>query len=213
MTSSASAPAGVEIKGPIDSQAAEILTPEAMQFLARLSREFEPVRQNLLARRGERQKEIDAGVMPDFLSSTKQIREGDWKVASVPADLQDRRTEITGPVDRKMIINALNSGAKVFMADFEDATSPTWANLLQGQFNLRDAVNRRIDFTSAEGKKYTLAEKTATLMVRPRGWHLVEKHFFVDGQPVSASLFDFGLYFFHNARQLLAKGSGPDRKS
>ena len=209
MIPSTERPDGVEIKGPMDAQAAEILTPEAMWFLAKLSREFDPIRRGLLARRAERQKEIDAGVMPDFLSSTKQIREGGWKVAPVPADLQDRRTEITGPVDRKMIINALNSGAKVFMADFEDANSPTWSNLLQGQFNLRDAVNRRIDFTSPEGKKYALAEKTATLMARPRGWHLVEKHFLVDGQPVPASLFDFGLYFFHNARQLLAKGSGP----
>ncbi len=202
-------PDGIEIKGPVDAQAAQILTPEAIHFLATLAREFEPTRQALLAKRMERQKEIDAGAMPDFLSATKHIREGSWRVASIPADLQDRRTEITGPVDRKMIINALNSGAKVFMADLEDATSPTWKNLLQGQFNLRDAVNRRIDFTNAEGKTYALAEKIATLMVRPRGWHLPEKHFLVDGKPMSGSLFDFGLYFFHNARPLLAGGSGP----
>jgi malate synthase len=209
MNSPLTLPPGVEIKGPVDSQAAEILTPEAIQFITTLAREFEPTRQALLARRVERQREIDHGALPDFLSATKSIRDGEWKVASIPADLQDRRTEITGPVDRKMIINAMNSGAKVFMADFEDATSPTWTNLLQGQFNLRDAVNRRIDFTSPEGKKYALAEKTATLMVRPRGWHLPEKHFLVEGRAVSGSLFDFGLYFFHNARQLLASGSGP----
>ncbi|MDB6019465.1 MAG: malate synthase [Pedosphaera sp.] len=209
MTQSLTLPAGVEIKAPVDDQAAQILTPEALRFLAKLARQFDATRQELLAKRVERQKEIDAGVMPDFLPATRHIREGNWKVAPVPADLQDRRTEITGPVDRKMIINALNSGAKVFMADFEDATSPTWSNLLQGQFNLRDAVNRRIDFVSPEGKKYALAEKTATLLVRPRGWHLVEKHLLVDGRPMSGSLFDFGLYFFHNAHALLAKGSGP----
>jgi malate synthase len=153
--------------------------------------------------------EIDSGVLPDFLASTKPVREAQWKVASIPADMLDRRTEITGPVDRKMVINALNSGAKVFMADFEDATSPTWENMLDGQINLRDAVRRTISFTSPEGKAYKLAEKTATLIVRPRGWHLPEKHVLLDGTPVSGSLFDFGLYFFHNARELLARGSGP----
>jgi malate synthase len=209
MNSNISVPAGVEIKGALDAQGASILSTEALSFIVKLARQFEGRRQELLAKRIERQKAIDAGEMPDFLSSTKSIREGNWKVASVPADLQDRRTEITGPVDRKMIINALNSGAKVFMADCEDATSPTWANLLQGQFNLRDAVNRTIDFTSPEGKKYALNEKTATLMVRPRGWHLNEKHLIVDGKPMSGSLFDFGLYFFHNARTLLSRGSGP----
>ena len=202
-------PKGIETKGTVDKYAEAVLTPEAIQFLAKLARQFEDTRKKLLARRVERQHEIDAGVMPDFLSSTKNIRDGEWKVASIPADLQDRRTEITGPVDRKMIINALNSGAKVFMADCEDATSPTWANVTQGQYNLRDAVRRTIDFTSPEGKKYALAEKTATLMVRPRGWHLTEKHFFVDGRPMSGSLFDFGLFFFHNARELLDRGSGP----
>src|SRR5882757_8547919 len=200
----------MELKAKIEGQMAEILTPEALAFVEKLCRQFEPTRQKLLAHRVERQKEIDSGAMPDFLVATKAIREDkSWRVASIPADLQDRRTEITGPVDRKMIVNALNSGAKVFMADFEDANSPTWSSLLQGQANLRDAVNRQIDFTSPEGKKYALAEKTATLMVRPRGWHLVEKHFLVDGQPMSGSLFDFGLYFFHNARALVARGSGP----
>ncbi len=209
MNPSFSLPTGVEITRPVDDQTATILTAEAAAFLAKLAREFEPGRQRLLARRGERQREIDSGARPDFLAATKSIREGSWKVAAIPADLLDRRTEITGPVDRKMIINALNSGAKVFMADFEDATSPTWMNLLRGQSNLRDAVNRQIDFVSPDGGKYALAEKCATLMVRPRGWHLVEKHFLVDGRPVSAGLFDFGLYFFHNARQLLERGSGP----
>ncbi len=189
---------------------AEILTPEALGFMEKLVREFEPMRARLLAKRLERQKEIDAGAMPDFLPSTKNIRDDrSWKVASIPADLQDRRTEITGPCDRKMVINALNSGAKVFMADFEDATSPTWKNLIEGQLNLRDAVRRTISFASPEGKQYKLAEKTATLMVRPRGWHLPEKHVLIDGKPISGSLFDFGLYFFHNAAELLTRGSGP----
>jgi malate synthase len=209
MHTSVTLPKGVELKQPLAPEEAQILSPEAMQFIAKLVREFDPTRRQLLARRVERQKEIDAGAMPDFLASTRHVREGQWQVAPIPADLRDRRTEITGPVDRKMIVNALNSGAKVFMADFEDATSPTWSNLLQGQANLRNAVNRQIDFTSAEGKRYALAEKTATLMVRPRGWHLVEKHFLVDGRPVPGGLFDFGLFFFHNARVLLERGSGP----
>src|SRR6266550_145735 len=181
MSNTITLPAGVELKAPVNSAMAQILTREALEFVAKLVREFEPTREKLLARRVERQGEIDSGVMPDFLASTKNIRaDKSWQVAPSPADLQDRRTEITGPVDRKMIINALNSSAKVFMADCEDATSPTWMSLLQGQFNLRDAVNRKIDFTNPEGKKYALAEKTATLMVRPRGWHLSEKHFLVD---------------------------------
>src|SRR5438552_3814506 len=159
---------GVEIKAPVTVEMSRVLTPEALEFVAKLAREFQPAREKLLARRVERQGEIDSGVMPDFLASTKNIRaDKSWKVAPIPADLQDRRTEITGPVDRKMVINALNSGAKVFMADFEDANSPTWANLVQGQANLYDAVRRKIDFTSPEGKKYALNEKTATLMVRP----------------------------------------------
>ena len=200
---------GLEIRGPIPAPYAGILTPEACAFLAGLFREFEPRRKDLLARRAARQAELDAGMLPDFLPSTLAVREGSWKVAPAPADLLDRRTEITGPVDRKMVINALNSGAKVFMADFEDATSPTWENLLDGHVNLRDAVRRTISFTSPEGKSYSLNEKTATLLVRPRGWHLPEKHVLLGGKPVSGSLFDFGLYFFHNARELLSRGSGP----
>ena len=185
-----------------------ILTPEAVRFVEMLHREFNPRRLELLASREERKQQIDAGELPDFLPETREIREGDWKVAPIPADLLDRRVEITGPVDRKMIINALNSGANVFMADFEDANSPTWANNLEGQLNLRDAVRRSITFESGE-KSYRLNEKTATLLVRPRGWHLDEKHMLVDGQPVSASIFDFALYFFHNAKELLARGTGP----
>ena len=167
---------GLEILGPVTPEFAGVLTPEAAAFLAGLFRKFDPRRQELLAARVARQAEIDRGVLPDFLASTQSVREGAWRVAPTPADLQDRRTEITGPVDRKMVINALNSGAKVFMADFEDATSPTWENLLEGQINLRDAVRRSISFTSPEGKAYKLNERTATLLVRPRGWHLPEKH-------------------------------------
>jgi malate synthase len=205
----ASTLSGLEIRGPITPQYSEILTPEACAFLAGIFAAFEGRRQELLLARTVRQAELDTGVLPDFLPSTKSIREGAWKVAQAPGDLLDRRTEITGPVDRKMVINALNSGAKVFMADFEDATSPTWENLLDGHVNLRDAVRRSIAFTSPEGKAYKLNPTTATLLVRPRGWHLPEKHVFLDGKPVSGSLFDFGLYFFHNARELLARGSGP----
>ena len=202
-------PAGLELLAPLDATGGTVLTPAAAEFLVQLVRRFDGTRRELLAAREVRQRQIDSGIFPDFLAATKAVREGEWQVAPVPADLQDRRTEITGPTDRKMIINALNSGAKVFMADCEDATSPTWANVLLGQANLRDAVNRVIDFTSPEGKKYALAEKVATLMVRPRGWHLVEKHVRVDGRPMSGSLFDFGLYFFHNARALVSRGSGP----
>ncbi len=200
----------LEIKSPIPSSAQHILSNDAIQFIEKLVREFSPRRKELLAARVERQKQLDAGFLPDFLPSTKHIRDDrSWKVASIPNDLQDRRTEITGPLDRKMIINALNSGAKVFMADSEDATSPTWVNQLQGQVNLADAVRRKIDFVSPEGKKYALNEKIATMMVRPRGWHLPEKHVHFNGEPISGSLFDFGLYFFHNARHLLENGSGP----
>ncbi len=187
----------------------QILTPEASRFLTKLAREFESRRRELLQRRQTRQREIDAGVMPDFLSETVDIRESDWTVAPIPKDLVDRRVEITGPVDRKMIINALNSGASVFMADFEDSNSPTWKNNLEGQANLRDAVDGTISFVSPEGKRYELGERVATLVVRPRGWHLEERHFLVDGKPISASLFDFGLYFFHNAHRLTEKGTGP----
>ena len=200
---------GLDIRGPVPPGYAGILSPESCAFLAGLFRKFEPRRQELLRARVARQAELDAGVLPDFLPSTRQIREGSWKVAPAPADLLDRRTEITGPVDRKMVINALNSGAKVFMADFEDATSPTWENLLDGHVNLKDAVRRTISFTSPEGKSYSLNPATATLLVRPRGWHLPEKHVLLDGKPVSGSLFDFGLYFFHNAKELLSRGSGP----
>ena len=199
----------IEIKAPAVEVQSSVLTPEAVSFLASLSTTFETRRRELLDRRRARQQRIDAGELPEFLPETESIRKADWKVAPIPKDLQDRRVEITGPVDRKMIINALNSGASVFMADFEDANSPTWQNNIEGQFNLRDAVNGTIVFESPEGKRYTLAPKIATLLVRPRGWHLVEKHFLVSGQPISASLFDFGLYFFHNARRLLEKGSGP----
>ncbi len=200
---------GIEIHGPITSEYAEILTPEAMSFVATLVRAFSSRREELLQLRARRQVEIDAGKMPDFLPETAHIREGNWTVAPLPSDLQDRRVEITGPVERKMIINALNSGAKVFMADFEDSLSPTWEGTIEGQLNLRDAINRTISFTSPEGKKYSLQEQTATLLVRPRGWHLPEKHVFIDGQQVSGGLFDFGLYLFHNAKALLAHGSGP----
>ncbi len=188
---------------------AEILTTEARRFLTTLARACEPRRQELLARRVERQRRLDAGERPDFLSETRSVRETAWTVAPIPADLLDRRVEITGPVDRKMIINALNSGARVYMADFEDSNAPTWRNNLEGQLNLRDAVRGTIEYTSPEGKRYTLAPRTATLMVRPRGWHLDEKHVTVDGRPISASLFDFGLFFFHNASALIAKGTGP----
>ncbi len=194
---------------PFSAVETEVLTPEAREFLNSLARNFEKRRQELLARREVRQKQIDAGQLPDFLPETAQIRESEWTVAPIPKDLLDRRVEITGPVDRKMIINALNSGANVFMADFEDSNSPTWQNNLEGQANLRDAVNGTISFVSPEGKEYALNPKVATLLVRPRGWHLHERHFLVDGVPISASLFDFGLYFFHNAKKLIAKGTGP----
>jgi malate synthase len=202
-------PAGVEIQAPVSAEYAEILTPEALAFVAKLERTFAGRRSELLQKRIDRQAELDAGRMPDFLPETANIRSGDWTIASTPADLQDRRVEITGPVDRKMIINALNSGAKVFMADFEDANTPTWDNNLQGQINLRDAVDRTITFQNPDGRLYQLKDQTAVLMVRPRGWHLVEKHVLVDGGPMSASIFDFGLYFFHNAKTLLANGTGP----
>jgi malate synthase len=187
----------------------EILTPDAIRFLHRLAHAFEPRRLELLARRRTRQEQIDSGLLPDFLAETADIREAQWRVAPIPHDLRDRRVEITGPVDRKMIINALNSGAKVFMADFEDSNSPTWQNNLEGQANLRDAVRRTISFTSPEGKNYRLNPIIATLMVRPRGWHLEERHFTVDGRAISASLFDFGLFFFHNAQALIENGTGP----
>jgi len=200
---------GIEVRAAVTPEFAEILTPEAMSFLATLARAFEERREELLARRAQRQADLDAGKLPDFLPDTEHIRSGSWTIAPIPTDLQDRRVEITGPVERKMVINALNSGAKVFMADFEDAHSPTWEATIQGQINVRDAVNRTITFASPEGKAYKLNEKTAVLLVRPRGWHLNEKHVLIDGKPISGGIFDLGLYFFHNVKQLLAHGTGP----
>lgn len=203
------APEGICLVAPVDGEAAEILTPEALRFVAALSRRFEERRRELLAARAERQRRLDAGELPDFLPHTTSIRQAAWTVAPIPPDLMDRRVEITGPVDRKMIINALNSGAQVYMADFEDSNSPTWRNNIEGQINLRDAVRGTISYVSPDGKHYRLAEKTAVLMVRPRGWHLEEKHVRIDGRAVSGSLFDFGLFFFHNAHALMEKGTGP----
>ncbi len=201
---------GVEVRSGPTPRATEILSEAALSFVADLHRQFNGRRLELLARRAERQKLFDAGQTPDFLESTKAIRDGDWKVAPIPSDLQDRRVEITGPVDRKMIINALNSGAKVFMADFEDASSPVFANMIEGQANLKDLWAGTIGFTDATtGKAYELKEKTAALMVRPRGWHLNERHVLVDGKETSGSLFDFGLYAFHSAKAQYAKGSTP----
>ncbi len=197
------------ITKPVSERHKQILTDEAIRFVAGLSRFAEGRRRQLIEARRVRQRAIDGGELPDFLPETASIRESGWKVGPIPADLQDRRVEITGPVDRKMIINALNSGASVFMADFEDSNSPTWDNNIDGQFNLRDAVRGGLSYVSPEGKRYEVGPAPAVLFVRPRGWHLVEKHFLVDGAPVSGSLFDFGLFFFHNAQALLEKGSGP----
>ena len=199
----------IQLKGNMEGRASEVLTPKALAFVAKLQREFGSRRQELLRLRDERQARLDAGESPQFLVTTSSVRDSEWKVGKAPQDLQDRRVEITGPTDRKMLINALNSGARVFMADFEDANSPTWSNLVEGQVNLIDAIERRIDFTSPEGKEYRLNDKVATLLVRPRGWHLDERHVEVDGKPISGGLFDFGLYFFHNVERLLKKGSGP----
>lgn len=200
---------GVEVTGRMTEAYASVLTPEALTFVAALARQFDQARQSLLTARDRRLQELIAGKLPDFLPETASIRASDWKVAPIPPDLLDRRVEITGPPERKMIINALNSGASVYMSDFEDSNSPTWDNNVQGQINLIDAVKGSISYTSPEGKRYALGQKTATLLVRPRGLHLLEKHVRVDGSPVAGSLFDFGLYFFHNAKALLAKGSGP----
>ena len=202
---------GIEILGPITADYSEILTPEAVAFVARLQRAFGARRLELLAKRDARQRELDLGVLPDFLPETAAIRNDPaWRVKPVlNADLQDRRVEITGPVDRKMVINALNCGASTFMADFEDSNTPTWSNQIEGQLNMRDAVRGTISFANAAGKQYRLNDKIATLIVRPRGWHLAEKHMKVDGQPVSGAIFDFALYFFHNAEALLSKGSAP----
>jgi len=201
--------AGVEVVGHTVPDQERVLTPDALAFVVRLHRTFNPTRRALLERRAARQRELLAGALPDFLPETRHIRESRWTVAPAPPDLQDRRVEITGPVYRKMMINALNSGAQVFMADFEDALSPTWTNVISGQKNLMDAVRRTIEFVSPEGKVYRLQDKTATLLVRPRGWHLGERHVRVDGEPICASLFDFGLYVYHNAHELLRRGTGP----
>jgi malate synthase len=203
-------PEGVSIEGVVHPGFEKVLTREALAFVADLHRRFDRRREELLAARVERQKRLDAGERPDFLAETAQIRDSDWTVAPLPPDLLDRRVEITGPVDRKMIVNALNCGANVFMADFEDASAPTWSNMVEGQFNLASAVHREIDHTDPQtGRDYRLNDRTAVLFVRPRGWHLPERHMTVDGVPVSGSLFDFGLYLFHNAAELLARGTGP----
>ena len=186
-----------------------ILTPQAIGFVAHLHRKYEQRRRDLMKARAERQARLDAGETFGFLPETRSIRESEWKVGPVPADLQDRRVEITGPVERKMVINALNSGASTFMADFEDSCTPTWDNMIRGQINLRQAVDRTISFTSPEGKSYKLNDKTAVLIVRPRGWHLLERHVLVDGDPVAGALFDFGLFMFHNAERLVEQGTGP----
>lgn len=202
--------AGIDVLGALRDGYDTILTPDARDFLAALERRFGARRRELMNARVEKQARIDAGELPDFLPETQAVRDGDWRIAPVPADLRDRRVEITGPVDRKMVINALNCGANVFMADFEDANTPTWDNQMRGQINLRDAVARTIAFTDpGSGKEYALADRTATLIVRPRGWHLPEAHVPVDGMPMSGALFDFGLFFFHNAKRTIANGSGP----
>jgi malate synthase len=201
---------GVVVRGAIKRGYEEILTPDAVAFAVELERRFGAERRQLLTRRAKFQERLDAGWKPDFLPETKAIREADWRVAPIPRDIQDRRIEITGPTDRKMVINALNCGANVFMADFEDANTPTWDNLVEGQINLSDAVRRTITFDDADtGRHYSLNDKTAVLFVRPRGWHLPEKHVFVDGEPMSGALFDFALFFFHNAKELVARNSAP----
>ncbi|GAB4514326.1 MAG: malate synthase A [Sulfuricaulis sp.] len=209
MSKSLPVPAGMALRAEVPDDYASILTPEALDFIADLMRAFGPEREQLLARRLERQAQLDQGIKPDFPPETRSVREADWTIAPVPAELQDRRVEITGPVERKMIINALNSGANVFLADLEDSLAPSWDNVIRGQINLRDAVRRSISYDSPEGKHYALNKTTAILFVRPRGWHLIEKHVLVDGRPVSGSLFDFGLYFFHNAKALLERGTVP----
>src|ERR671930_2656237 len=198
----------VAVTGRVTAEFAPILTQPALAFIAKLHREFESRRQEVLARRAARQKEFDAGKRPDFLPETASVRQAEWRIAAQPKDLLDRRVEITGPTDRKMVINALNSGASTFMADFEDANCPTWHNMVDGQLNLRDAVRRTISLKQG-GKHYRLNDKTAVLIVRPRGWHLDEKHVSVDGAAVSGSIFDFALFFFHNAKELIARGTGP----
>jgi malate synthase len=200
---------GLSVRGPRGGRFDEILTVEALGFVRGLADRFETSRRELLQRRGEFRRTLASGTWPGFLAETRSIREGDWKVVEPRPDLTDRRVEITGPVDRKMIINALNSGARVFMADFEDSHSPTWSGTVQGQVNLFDAVRRRITFDGPDGRHYHLVDHPATLMVRPRGWHLAERHVQHAGAPISASLFDFGLFFYHNAQELVRRGTGP----
>jgi malate synthase len=203
------APPGVELTSPVPDDLESILAPQALEWVAALHRQFDARRRELLGRRHERQSRLAAGESLDFLPETEHVREGDWQVARVPDDLLDRRVEITGPTDRKMVINALNSGARGFMADFEDANSPTWDNVLRGHRNLIDAIDGTIEYTAPDGREYRLADETATLLVRPRGWHLMDKHVVVEGHPIAAALLDFGLHTFHNARRLVEKGSGP----
>jgi malate synthase len=200
---------GLEIHAPVTGRMQEVLTQDALQFVSSLHREFEPTRQQLLRARVARRAELGAGGTLDFLEETREIRESDWSVAPAPGDLQDRRVEITGPTQRKMVINALNSGARGFMADFEDSNSPTWQNMIEGHVNLTDAIERTIEFTQDDGKEYRLGDDVATLLVRPRGWHLPEKHMTVNGEPIAGALVDFGFYFFHNAQRLIERGSGP----
>jgi len=200
---------GINITAPVTPEQAAILTSEALAFIAELARKFGPVRQSLLERRMQRQAELDAGKLPDFLAETASVRNSDWIIAPVPAELLDRRVELTGPAERKMLINGLNAGAKVYLADLEDSMTPVWHNVVEAQVNLRDAVARTIQHVNPDGKTYRLHEKVSVMFVRPRGWHMVEKHLLVDGKPVSASLFDFGLYFFHNAKALLSRGTAP----
>ena len=202
-------PARINISATVTLEQSAILTHEALEFIAELARNFEPVRLSLLERRVKRQAELDAGMLPEFLAETASVRNSDWTIAPVPAELFDRRVELTGPAERKMLINGLNAGARVYLADMEDSMTPTWHNLIEAQINLRDAVTRTIKHINPDGKTYQLHEKTSVLFVRPRGWHMVEKHLTVDGKPVSASLFDFGLYFFHNAKVLLSRGTAP----
>ena len=200
----------IQVLGKVTPRDADILTPDALAFVADLAREFEPTRRALIGARATRQEEIDAGQVPNFLSATADVRSKDWHIASTPKDLLDRRVELTGPsADRRMVINALNSGAQVYMTDFEDAHSPHWSKTLEGQINVRDAARGSIRFTTPEGREYTLGEVTATLVVRPRGLHLLERHLLVDGQPIAGSFFDFGISFFHNVHAQLERGTGP----
>ena len=202
-------PAGINITAPVTSEQSSILTPDAVTFIAELARKFEPVRLSLLEYRVKRQIELDAGKLPDFLPETAAVRNADWTIAAVPAELSDRRVEITGPAERKMLINGLNAGASVYMADLEDSMTPNWHNVIDAQINLRDAITRTIMHVNPDGKTYRLHDKVSVLFMRPRGWHMVEKHVTIDGKPVSASLFDFGLYFFHNTKALLSRGTAP----